>query len=93
MGKAAMQLVNFMEEIVKKTLDDLLQEPSYSYLNLDDKAKLDILAYALNHLPPRYAVTEKGLLFTRLNEFKQQFTTDIVVELTKAIKRVEANPR
>jgi competence protein ComFB len=88
-----MQLVNFMEEVVKKTLEELLQDPAYSYLNLDDKAKLDILAFALNHLPPRYAVTEKGLLYTRLNEFRQQFTTDIVVELTKAIKRVQANPR
>lgn len=88
-----MQLVNFMEEIVKKTLEDLLEDPSYQSLNLDDKARMDILAYALNHLPPRYAVTEKGLVFTRLNEMKQQFTTDIIVELSKAIKLVQANPR
>jgi len=88
-----MQLVNFMEEIVKKTLDDLLEDPSYQPLNLDEKAKMDILAYALNHLPPRYAVTEKGLVFTRLNQMKQQFTTDVIVELSKAIKLVQANPR
>ena len=88
-----MQLANFMEEIVEKTLVELLQDQAYRSLNLDEKAKLDILAYALNQLPPRYAVTEKGLLYTRLNELKQQFTTDIIVELTKAIKLVQANPR
>ena len=88
-----MDLVNFMEEAVKRTLEDLLQEPRYRSLALREKTKMDILAYALNHLPPRYSVTEKGRLFTRVNELKQQFTTDIVVELSRAIEHVSANPR
>ena len=88
-----MQLINFMEEAVKHSLEELLKEPVYLSLRVDEKAKLDIIAYALNHLPPRYVVTEKGHLYTRVNELKQQFKTDIVVELSKAISHVKANPR
>ena len=88
-----MQLVNFMEDAVKRTLEELLTESAYRSLVLDDKAKLDVVAYSLNHLPPRYVVTEKGRLFTRVEELKQQFKTDIVVELSKAIGHVTANPR
>lgn len=88
-----MHLENFMEEAVKHTLEELLMDSLYGSLKLDEKAKLDIIAYALNHLPPRYVVTEKGHLFTRVDELKQQFKTDIVVELSKAIKHVKANPR
>lgn len=88
-----MQLINFMEEAVRNTLEDLLTDPPYQSLKLDDKAKLDVMAFALNHLPPRYVVTEKGRLYTRVDELKQQFKTDIVVELSKAIQQVKANPR
>lgn len=88
-----MHLVNFMEEAVRNTFEDLLDDPLYRTFKLDEKAKLDVIAYALNHLPPRYVVTEKGHLYTRVDELKQQFKTDIVVELSKAIKHVKANPR
>lgn len=88
-----MQLVNFMEEAVKRGLDELMEEPSYRALSLDGKTRMDILAYALNRLPPRYVVTEKGSLYTRAEELRQQFKTDIVVELSKAIKHVSAHPR
>ncbi len=88
-----MQLSNYMEVVVKRTLEELLEDPAYQSLALTEKIKLDILAYTLNHLPPRYIVTEKGHLYTRVDELKHQFKTDILVELSKAIKHVKANPR
>jgi competence protein ComFB len=88
-----MYLENFMEEAVKHTLEELLTDANYGALKFDEKSKLDIMAFALNHLPPRYVVTEKGHLYTRIDELKEQFKTDIVVELSKAIKHVKANPR
>lgn len=88
-----MQILNYMEMIVKRTLDELLEDTAYRQADFSEKVKMDILAYALNHLPPRYVVTEKGHLYTRLDELKQQFRTDILVELSKAIKHVKANPR
>ncbi len=88
-----MQIVNFMEETVRRSLDEMLMEPNYRDLQLDEKAKLDVLAYALNHLPPKYVVTERGHLFTRVEEMRQQFRTDILVELSKAIEKVRSNPQ
>jgi len=88
-----MQLLNYMEEATKRALDELLSEPPYKNTDFADKTKMDILAFALNHLPPRYVVTQKGHLYTRVDELKQQFRTDIVVELSKAIQHVQANPR
>ncbi len=88
-----MELLNYMEVVVKRTLEELLEDPSYQKLDFSEKVKLDILAYTLNHLPPRYVVTEKGHLYTRVDELKHQFKTDILVELSKAIKHVKANPR
>jgi competence protein ComFB len=88
-----MQLINFMEEAVKRALEELLHEAAYQSIPFDEKAKMDILAYTLNHLPPRYVVTEKGHLFTRVDELRQQFRTDIVVELSKAISYITAHPR
>ena len=88
-----MQLLNYMEEAAKKALEELLIEPRYLELNFTEKNKMDVLAFALNHLPPRYVVSEKGHLYTRVDELKQQFRTDIIVELSKAISIVQANPR
>ncbi len=88
-----MHLLNYMEEAAKRALEELLNEPPYQSASFSDKIKMDILAFALNHLPPRYVVTEKGHLYTRVDELKQQFRTDIIVELSKAIQHVQANPR
>jgi competence protein ComFB len=88
-----MQLVNFMEEAVKRVFEELLNEPAYQSVQFDEKTKLDIMAFTLNHLPPRYVVSEKGHLYTRVNELHEQFKTDIIVELSIAINQVKANPR
>jgi competence protein ComFB len=88
-----MQLVNFMEEAVKRVLEDLLKDPPYQSNSFDEKTKLDIMAYTLNHLPARYVVSEKGHLYTRVDELRQQFKTDIIVELTRAINQVKSHPR
>ncbi|HVM32106.1 MAG TPA: late competence development ComFB family protein [bacterium] len=88
-----MNLLNYMEEAAQRTLSELLAEDSYQSLKLSENQRLDILAYALNRLPPRYVVTDKGHLYTRVDELKQQFKTDLIVELTKAIDFVKSNPR
>lgn len=56
------------------------------------KCKLDIAALALNNLKPKYVVTEEGMLFERANNMNQQFNTDVLLEVTKAIKIVGSNP-
>lgn len=87
-----MKLVNYMEDAVKSILDEMLKEESYAHVADNDRLRLDVMAYALNRLPPKYVATQRGHIYTRVQELRQQFKTDIVVELTKALQRVLANP-
>ena len=86
-----MGILNYMEDVVKEELERLLAER-------DDlckcyKCKLDMMIAALNKLPPKYVITEKGRLFTKLKEQEAQFKVDVVKELTKAIMLVSRNPK
>lgn len=53
----------------------------------------DIKAKALNELKPMYIVTEKGVMYAKLNELKTQFRADVIGEIVKAIQVVSNNPR
>ena len=88
-----MNLINFMEETARRSLGEILAEPAYRDFKPTPKEKLDVLAIALNRLPPRYIVTERGHLFSRVDELRQQFKTDLLVELARAIDQVRKNPR
>lgn len=86
-----MEIRNFMEDIVSDALEELLAQK-------DDickchKCKLDMMVWALNRLPPKYAVSGKGMFFTKLGEQETQFKADVVRELAKAITNVSKNPR
>jgi len=54
---------------------------------------MDIRAIALNSLPPKYVVTRKGELYTKLSSLQQQFDVDIISAITKAAVIVGRNPR
>jgi len=87
-----MKLKNYMEDAIRSTLDELLEKRTTDVCKCS-RCRLDMIAYALNHLPPKYVVTDKGHTFTRVAEMQQQFGTDIVVALSKSIKQVAKNPR
>jgi len=85
-----MKLHNFMETAVEIVYQNLLENESD--IPQSSKSKLDIMAIALNNLPPKYTVTEKGELFTKVNIIEQQFRADIIREIMKAIDIVKNNP-
>jgi len=58
-----------------------------------DNCLLDISAVALNNLPPKYVVSKRGELFTRLAMLQHQFDVDIVAQLSKAAEIVAKKPR
>ena len=58
-----------------------------------DKCLLDIAAIALNDLPPKYIVTEKGELYSKIDTLRQQFEVDVIAAITKAAVLVKRNPR
>ncbi len=87
-----MKLKNYMEEATSNALDELFEKNQPESCKCS-RCRMDTLAYALNHLPAKYVVTDKGHTYTRVAEMQQQFSADLVVALTKAIKHVYANPR
>ncbi len=58
-----------------------------------ERCRSDVKALALNNLPPKYVVTDKGYVYTKVNELATQFRTDITVAITNAMKVVSKKPR
>ncbi|MDE4541677.1 late competence development ComFB family protein [Thermoanaerobacterium sp. R66] len=85
-----MELKNFMEEAVKDVIDNVLKDLDVCKC---DKCKLDIMALTLNNLPPKYYDTEKGEVYTKVNELKRQFEVDIISQITKAAFYVNQHRR
>lgn len=84
------QIKNYMEEIVFQQMKSVLLDLNTCSC---DKCLLDIAAIALNSLPPKYVVTEKGELYSKIETLKQQFEVDVVAAVTKAAVIVKRNPR
>ncbi len=85
-----MQIKNYMEEIVFSTMKEVLSDINVCKC---DKCLMDISAIALNDLPPKYIVTEKGELYSRINSLRQQFEVDVISAITKAAVLVKRSPR
>ncbi len=86
-----MLLTNYMEEAVERTLDEILA--GREDICRCERCRLDVKALALNRLPPRYVVTDRGYTYTKVNELENQFKADITVAVTNALKVIRANPR
>lgn len=89
-GKVVHLIRNYMEEVVDKLIPSILE-------NYDDICKCskcidDIKAIALNNLPAKYISTEKGMVYTKLNELSDQFNTNVIKEIVLAINIVSKNP-
>ncbi|AFK86953.1 MULTISPECIES: late competence development ComFB family protein [Thermoanaerobacterium] len=85
-----MELKNFMEEAVKDVIDNVLKDLDVCKC---DKCKLDIMALTLNNLPPKYYDTEKGEVYTKVNELKRQFEVDIISQITRSAFYVNQHRR
>lgn len=86
-----MELHNNMEDLVVRYVESTLNR--VESVCKCDRCKKDITAIALNNLPAKYFVTDKGDMYTRLNEMESQYIADVVREVTKAIRIVADNPR
>jgi len=62
------QIKNYMEEIVFSSIKEVLDDIKVCSC---DKCILDIAAIALNELPPKYIVTEKGELYSKVDSLRQ----------------------
>lgn len=79
-----------MEDMVDRLVPKVLE--NYDNICKCPKCIEDIKAIVLNNLPPKYVSSEKGLLYTKMNELSEQFNTNIVKEIALAINIVSKNP-
>ncbi|MFZ5943373.1 MAG: late competence development ComFB family protein [Bacillota bacterium] len=83
--------VNLTEILVERVVEE--QYKKRTGICPCDTCKADIMAYALNQLPPRYVNTDKGELYVRAGTLNSQMATDLLVAVSKAIEHVTKNPR
>ena len=86
-----MELQNYMEILMWQRLDDVLD--AHPGVCRCEKCRYDIAALAMNFLPPRYVVTDRGQIYTKIKSLEQQFTIDIITAITHAVKIVSSSPR
>ena len=91
MQKHLIKLHNYMEDVAGFVIDDMLGNTEG--ICRCSKCRLDILAIALNKLPSKYVVTEKGRVYAKITELELQLKADMVKELTKAMGVVKKRPQ
>ena len=82
-------LSNLMEETVLQKIDQIWQETYYCKC---DKCKMDIAAYALNRLPPRYEQSKEGEMLHKFDASTMQMDVEITAVVCKAIQVVGEDP-
>ena len=82
-------LKNHMEEVVFNQMKSVLQDIKMCDC---EKCQLDIAAIALNELPPKYVVTEKGVLFSKIDSLQQQFEIGVTAAIIRAALLVRKSP-
>lgn len=83
------EVTNYMEIWVKSCMEELLKKDEGCKC---EKCKRDIFALALNNLKPYYVATEKGRVMAKLANSENQFEADIIIQVTKAMKKVREVP-
>ena len=86
-----MDVKNYMEQLVQKKLGELLDDKED--ICKCSQCQLDMITYALNHLPPKYISSHQGEVFTKIDGMSTQQEADIYRCLTDAINVVSSNPR
>ena len=81
---------NVMEDIVEQEFDHMK-----SLLKCCDceHCRNDIVAYALNQLPPRYVVSHSGNLISKADSLRTQKMTDIQAAIIRGSQIVSQHPR
>ena len=81
---------NLMEDIVLQEVDDIMRSGGGCCCDI---CKTDVIAYALNHLPPHYVATHKGRMMDKLQSYQTQSHADVIAALSEAAQLVARNPR
>jgi competence protein ComFB len=86
----AVIMMNYMEEIVRNNLDNMLERMDGCTCEI---CKMDVMAIALNNLKPAYVASEKGVLYSRINDMEIQMKADVTTAIADAVQTVKRRPR
>jgi len=81
--------INVMQVLVEEKADEYMKMFGICCC---DKCRVDVRAYALNHLPPKYVVLSEHERIPRLTVYESRFTSDITSQLIQACKQVMLTP-
>jgi competence protein ComFB len=83
-------LKNHMEIVVEKATDNYMNQTDMCRC---EKCRLDVMALALNKLPPVYVVTETGGLFASIDSTYVQSQVNAEIAVLNAIEMVKNSPK
>lgn len=78
-----------MEHLLEELLDERKDQLDCCTC---ETCRNDIIALALNRLPPRYVCTPEGEMITKLDQIGPQNKADAMAALAQAVKMVKAEP-
>ncbi|MCI8812736.1 MAG: late competence development ComFB family protein [Oscillibacter sp.] len=81
--------VNVMEVLVREKAEKYMRA---SGMCCCDHCMVDVMAYTLSHLPPKYVVMSKGEMIPKLTFYEVQHSSDITTQLMQACKIVAKSP-
>ncbi len=86
---------NYTEEAVRRILPDIIRDylKTHPHICTCDLCKDDIMALALNQLPPHYVVSDRGTIFTQVSFDQIGGKAQVVAAITRAIEQVSNKPR
>lgn len=85
------ELKNVMEELVFEKLEEIMTKLGSCKCQI---CRMDSAAYALNHLPPKYVVSDRGELISRtIFMDKGQYEMDVTMAVINGVNKVMEHPR
>lgn len=81
--------INVMQILVDEKADEYMKMFGICCC---EKCRVDVRAYALNHLPPKYVVMSENERVPRLTVYESRFASDITAQLIQACKQVMLTP-
>lgn len=81
---------NIMEDLVEEEYDRAAQTLGCCTC---ENCRSDIIAYALNQMPPKYVASHTGEMYSKTFILRNQHYADVLAALSKAAAVVREHPR
>lgn len=88
-------LLNYTETAVLELLDTVLAKYKETHPNVCccNRCREDVMAIALNNIPPHYVATETGKVLKRVSFDRLGGKAQVIAQIMRALDIVSNNPR